>query len=283
MENRVVKPMKSKIIAGIIAIFVVIMLFSSIRTVPVGHTGIQIRFGRVMDGTLVEGVNFVIPFVDRVVSVDNRMQRVDLYTEVFSRDLQEIIANITINYQIDQARAYNLFRYTGVDYSHILIEPAAHEALQSAIANYTAEELFSRRAEVSRDIEDKLLERLYATDITIRYINVMDFNFSQQFIRAVEEKQIADQRMQQAQIENQMLIERAEADAQQAVIQANAEAERLLIEAKAMAESFRLQNEALTEMNLQLEWLQRWDGRLPQVSLNESNGMIFDISSVVSD
>jgi len=91
---------------------------------------------------------------------------------------------------------------------------------------------------------------------------------------------VAEQRKLQAEIENQTKIERAIAEAERVTIESQGAADALRIEAAGKSESYRLQNVELSELNIQIEYINKWDGKLPQIQSGGSS-MIYDLSSLV--
>ena len=84
-----------------IAVFLaLIVLPNCFATVPVGSTGIMLTMGKVEDTALPEGMHFKIPFVQRIVSMDNRVKKLELSTEAFSKDIQTVSATLAVNYRL---------------------------------------------------------------------------------------------------------------------------------------------------------------------------------------
>jgi len=254
--------------------------FLSIENVPVGHSGVLLTLGRVHENTLGEGFHFIIPFVQRIVHMDNRIQKLEVYTQAFSIDIQTVSSRLAVNYQINAADSAEIFRTIGFNFERLIIEPAVHEVLKNVSAQYTAEELISLRARVSDEILAALNEEMQKHGIAVIALNIIDFDFTDDFIRAVEEKQIAEQRQQQADIENVTMILRAAADAEAITILAEAHAEALRITASGISESYRLQNQYVTDMNLILEWIAAWDGVMPLIQ-GADGGMMLDINALL--
>ncbi len=109
MENK-----KRNIILGIIIGIVMIVLFASITTVPTGYVGVKTRFGQVQDDTIQEGLNFKLPFVEKIVKIDCRTQKIEYTMEASSKDLQKINnIKIAVNYSVDKQKANVLYREIG--------------------------------------------------------------------------------------------------------------------------------------------------------------------------
>ena len=268
--------MKKLIIAGVALAILVVLAFNSVTTVPVGSTGILLTMGKVEDSALTEGLHFKLPFVQRIISMDNRVKKLELSTEAFSKDIQTVSATLAVNYRLQPEKTFSIYKTTGLAYESNLIVPATHEVLKSVCAQYTAEELISKRAESSDMMRDELDAKLSGMGISVTDFNIIDFDFSDEFISAVESKHVAEQLKKKAATENETAIAQAEREKQVAIKQSEAQAESVRIAAQAEAdavklaadaEAYRLQkiNEQLTEKTIQNTLAERWDGKLPGV------------------
>ena len=93
-----------------------------IATVPTGHTGILTTFGKVEDITLEAGVHFKLP-VQKVVVMDNRTQVAKITLTCFSSDIQEVLVDYSMNYQIDKSNAQTIYKNIGTDYYTTVMQP----------------------------------------------------------------------------------------------------------------------------------------------------------------
>ena len=226
------------VVLGIVALLVVILAADSFATVPVGSTGILLTFGKVEDGkALSEGLHIKLPLVQRIVSMDNRVKKLELNTEAFSKDIQTVSATLAVNYRLQAEKSFAIYKTHGTQYEQNIIVPATHEVLKSVCAQYTAEELISKRAESSDKMRDELDAKLSQIGISITDFNIIDFDFSDEFISAVESKQVAEQLKKKAATENETAIAQAEREKQVSIKQSEAEAERVRIAAEAQAQS----------------------------------------------
>jgi len=220
-----------------ILLLALIVLPNCFSTVPVGSTGIMLTMGKVEDTALSEGMHFKLPFVQRIVSMDNRVKKLELSTEAFSKDIQTVSATLAVNYRLQTEKTFSIYKSAGTAYEDNLIVPATHEVLKSVCAQYTAEELISKRAESSDKMRDELDAKLNPLGISITDFNIIDFDFSDEFISAVESKQVAEQLKKKAATENETAIAQAEREKQVSIKQSEAEAERVRIAAEAQAKS----------------------------------------------
>ena len=276
----------------VLLVILVALAVNSFTRVPVGPTGIMVTLGKVQDGsTLSEGVHFHFPFIQEIVSVDNRVQKLELNTEAFSKDIQTVSAKLAVNYRLRPEKSFSVYKTHGTMYEQNIIVPATHEVLKSVSAQYTAEELISKRAESSDKMRDELDAKLTDMGITVTDFNIIDFDFSEDFINAVEAKQVAEQVKKKAATENETAIAQAEREKQVSIKQAEAAAEKVRIEAEAKAnavklaaeaEAFRLQsiNENLTDLTIQNTLAENWDGKLPNVVGSGATG-IMDLSGLL--
>lgn len=244
---------------AVAVIAVGIVLASAVTTVEAGTRGVLKTFGEIT-GVLDEGLHFRAPFITSVTIVEVRTQRYESNSTAASRDLQIVTSNVVINYRPDSAQVDRLVREVGTDYERRVVDPAIQEALKAATAQFTAEELITRRPEVSDLIQQVLTERLTPRGVIVETVSITDFNFSDEFARAIEAKQVAEQDALRASRE----LERARIEAQQQVARAEAEATARLEVARAEAEALRLQREVISPELLQLRFIERWDGVLPR-------------------
>ena len=285
------------VVLGIVALLVVILAADSFMTVPVGSTGILLTFGKVEDGkALSEGLHIKLPLVQRIVSMDNRVKKLELNTEAFSKDIQTVSATLAVNYRLQAEKSFAIYKTHGTQYEQNIIVPATHEVLKSVCAQYTAEELISKRAESSDMMRDELDAKLSGMGITVTDFNIIDFDFSNEFINAVEAKQVAEQVKKKAATENETAIAQAEREKQVSIKQSEAEAERVRIEAEAQAQStliaaqaqadavklaadaeaYRMQNEGKYVTNSLIDKIlaENWDGKLPNVVGGDVKGIL---------
>ena len=269
METNVIKKINPKkiIIPIVIVIVAVIVGLNSFVVVDAGHTGVVVTMGKVNEGVLQEGVHAKIPFVQSVEKIDNRIQKLEVNTEAFSKDLQSVKTVLAINYRVDTSKSYSIYKNIGSDDENVLVVPAVNEVLKAITATYTAEQSVTNRALISDGLVKGLNEKLNNIGLYVTDVNIIDFDFSEAFITAIEEKQVAQQKLLKAETEKQTKIKNAEADA-----------EAKKIKAKGDAEANNKINDSLTDKVIQNKKIEKWNGELPKVQ--GDGGTIIDIGSV---
>lgn len=257
-----------KIVIPIVVVFVLaIILANSFTVVGPGHTGVVVTMGKVNEGVLQEGIHFKLPFVQQVVKIDNRIRKLEVNTEAFSKDLQSVNTVLAINYRVDTAKSDSIYKNIGADYESVLITPAVNEVLKAITARYTAEESVTNRQLISDGLVTGLNEKLNDIGLYITDVNIIDFDFSDAFITAIEEKQVAQQQLLKAETEKQTAITNAEA-----------EAEAIKIKADAEAAANKTISDSLTDKVIENKKIEKWNGELPKVS--GGSGTIIDVGDI---
>ncbi len=244
-----------------------VVLFNTVIVVDAGHTGVVVTMGKVNEGVLQEGVHAKIPFIQSVVKIDNRIQKLEVNTEAFSKDLQSVNTVLAINYRVDTAKSYSIYKNIGADYENVLVVPAVNEVLKAITATYTAEQSVTNRALISDGLVKGLNEKLNNIGLYVTDVNIIDFDFSDAFINAIEEKQVAQQQLLKAETEKQTKIKNAEADA-----------EAKKIKAEGDAQANKKLNDSLTDKVIENKKIDKWNGELPKVQ--GDSGTIIDIGDV---
>ena len=257
-----------KVIIPVVAVLaVLIVALNSFVVVEAGHTGVVVTLGAVNEGVLQEGMHLKAPFVQDVVKIDNRIRKLEVTTEAFSKDLQSVDTVLAINYRVDTSKSYSIYKNIGADYENVLVVPAVNVVDTATTEIYTAEESVTNRALISEGLIVGLNEKLNDIGLYVTDVNIIDFDFSDAFINAIEEKQVAQQQLLKAETEKQTKITNAQADAEAVKIKANAE-----------AEANETISKSLTNQVIENKKIEKWNGELPRVQ--GGSGTIVDIGSV---
>jgi regulator of protease activity HflC (stomatin/prohibitin superfamily) len=260
-------------------IILVVVLAASVKIVEAGHRGVLLQFGAVdTSASLNEGIHFVVPFRDNVVPLEVRTQKIEENAASASGDLQDVSTQVALNYHVDPSTAPTLFQQLGFDYASRVVSPAIQESVKQVTARYNAENLITNRETVKAEIETQIEQRLGPYGIDVETISITEFQFSEQFRRAVEAKVEAEQRALQAtndlrriEIEAQQAEARAIGEQQSNIARAEGVRQAAVLQAQGEAEAIQIVEAQLRENPRYLEWLktQRWDGVLPLVTGGE--------------
>ena len=218
----------------------------------------MVQLGAVQPRVLDEGFHFIVPFVQEVVPIEVRVQKVQSEETTSSKDLQVVNTVIAVNFRLDPDNVNKLYQEVGLSYKERVVDPAIAESLKAVTAQYTAEELISKRSEVSSKIKSILSQKLLNYYMILDEINITEFRFSDEFNQAIEQKQIAEQQALKAKLD----LERIQIEAQQKIEQAKAEAEGLKLQKDQVTPELI----ELRKIEAQLEAIKKWDGKLPIVA-----------------
>ena len=255
MRDLKVRDMKKLIIRGVIAFLLLITIVSSFQTIKSGEVGLKVRFGKIVSKELHEGFNLKIPYIEDIVVVNIKVQKIELKTESSSKDLQTIQTDIAVNYRIESEKAAQLYRTVGNSYETTILEPTIKESIKSTIAKYTAAEVITSRSEVSQKCMEELQNKVLKYGIVIDNFNITNLSFSQEYTKAIEDKQVAEQKLEKAKLE----------------------AEAKLVEAEATKKANDLLKQSLTDNLIEKQFIEKWDGKLPTTYAGENIMGIFNI------
>ncbi|NNC55489.1 MAG: prohibitin family protein [Pseudomonadales bacterium] len=262
----------------IIIIAVLLLLREVFVIVESGHVGVVRTLGAVQPVSLPEGFHLKKPILDRVEQIDIRLTKAENAAQAASKDLQTVSTKVTVQYSLDGAVAPLTFQKIGTRgiVATTLINPAIMESVKSVTAQYTAEELITKRAlvkvaiqnEISGFVNTTLEQKGAANALSIANVAITDFDFSAEFNRAIELKVRAEQEALKAENDKIRRVTQAEAAAAERNLAADAEAYAIEIESKSRADAIRREAAALKNNPelIQLRLAEKWDGVLPKVS-----------------
>jgi prohibitin 2 len=239
--------------------FITLLALTPFTVVSPGHRGVVTNIGTVSDEVLGEGFHWVNPF-DSVTEISVQTTKVEATASAASKDLQTVVAKVAINYHLDPTLVTKLYQNVKGDYEVTIVAPAIQDSVKAATAFFTAEELITKRAAVSTEIETYLAARLEPYGL-LESVSITNFEFSESFNNAIELKVTAEQNALAA----KNLLAQKEYEAQQILVTAKADAEAMRIKSAALSESSNL---------VELEWVNKWDGKLPSTVMGDTIPMV---------
>ncbi len=253
------KDIKKIVAAGVVVLVVfAVILLNPLVVVDAGERGVVLNWGAFQGQVMEPGLHFRIPFMQQVVKINVQTQKVEINdSEAYSHDLQVVTVQSALTYNIDPKEVGLLYAEIGPAYEEKIIDPALEASVKQVYAQYTAEELLSKRSQVQSEIEDSFKKTIEGKHIIVQHYALKDEAFSPDFESAIEQKQIAEQSALKAKND----LDRIKIESQQRVTQAQAEAEAIKIQAEA------IQQQGGQEY-VQLQAIDKWDGRLPTQMLS---------------
>ena len=242
----------AKLVGVAIMIFVVVIIASTgTYVVQPGHRGIQVTLGKVSPVFKPEGFGFKTPFVTTIIPVTIRQQTKEVTADCYSSDLQQVKTVLRVLYRVPEASVVKIYQDFAGDPFDSLIAPRVQEALKEVTAMQSAELIVKKREEIKTKAlaaaQVKIGQILIVEDIVIQNIDL-----SKELETAIESKMVQEQEAAKAKFTQQ---------------KAEIEAATTIIKAKAEAESIKIRGEALklTPAFIDLQIVEKWDGRSPLV------------------
>ena len=262
------------ILALTIGIPALIFIFSIFRIIPAGQVGVKVLFGQVDPVPLREGLNVVWNPLYDVVVMDTRVQKHTTRYDAASKDLQAVHVDMVLNFRLVPDRAPDVYKSIGLNYTSVIVDPAAQEVLKAQTATHNAAEILVRRQAIKSDVQAGITQWLAKYGVELKEASLANIRFDPAYEKAIEAKQIEEQKAEQKRYE---LIQ-AQRQAEIAAATAKGKGDAAREEARGVAEALRLKGDAeaaynarvaasLTPVLIQQQYLARWDGRLPQYTL----------------
>lgn len=263
----------------LVPIFLVLLVVlpGACTIVKSGHVGVVRTFGAVQPDAFPEGFHFKKPFMDRVHQMDTRLTAESANASAASKDLQIVNTQVTIQYSVTGVTSPMVYQKVGKrdTVSVTVLRPAIQESVKAITAKYTAEQLVTKRAEVKAEIQEAIKRFIFVTleekglptnALEIANIAITDFDFSDEFNKAIELKVKAEQEALQAKNEKLRRVTQAEAAYEEKKLAAEATAFQIEAESVARAEAIEREAKAITAnpQIIELRLAEKWDGILPK-------------------
>jgi len=248
-------------IKAAIAVIALMILFGSFYVVGVGQVGVIFNQATGRTKSVQSGFSLKIPVVEQLSVFDIRTQRIDILEDCASKDLQLVKMKTVINYHLDYTKVNEIFTKVGRDYTDKIIIPITNEIAKSLVSQYTVENIIVKRAELKDAIEEALREKLKEYFIVIESVNLVNVDFTPEFNRVVEAKQIEEQKIKTAEYKKMQAAQNKEA---------------VILEAEGESRRQELIKATVNTQIVSLEWIKKWDGTLPRTMLGDKTVMMFN-------
>ena len=249
--------MEEMAIVVVIILVVLAIIGNPISIVGVGERGVKVTLGKVSPQSYTEGVHFVTPFISKIHSMNVKTQKSNIATTVFTKDIQQARLTYVINYNLQAENAHNMYKQVGKEYRDTILIPIVEGTVKNIIGGWNASDLIANRAKATSDILFKLQEQLSDNFINVTDFQITDIDYSDTFEKAIEQKVTAEQEALKA----KNVTVQVQEEARQKVIAAEAEARSISIKAQALKA-----NKDLVQLNA----VEKWDGKLPQYMMGNS-------------
>ena len=252
------KLLKGLVKYGLILFALLLLTFTAFYTIPAGHRGVLLTFGKPSMSSIDEGLHIKIPIAQTVKKMEVRKQKIEVTADSASKDLQDVQTTIALNFHLSSSQVPKLYQEIGNDYRDRIINPSIQESVKATTAKFTAEELITRRSEVRNSIQEFITEKLKKYYIIVDDFNIVNFQFSDEFDKAIEAKVTAVQLKLKAEVD----LERIKVEKQQKITQAEAEAEALRIQKQVITSELI----KLRQIEMMMAAIDKWDGKMPEAT-----------------
>jgi prohibitin 2 len=238
----------------LLALLIILIFFSA--TVETGNVGVVTNFGKVTGTVLDAGWHIVGP-VDHVTEVSIRTITTQTDATCFSADLQDVTIALAVQTRITKENVTDIYKNFGTEYMSQAM-PKILDALKAETAKYEAAQIIANRDQIRSEALKAARERLTGF-VEIQDLSIVNVAFSEDYEKAIEAKQVAQQRAEQAKYE----LQQAQVEAEKKVATARGEAEAIQIRGDALAK-----NPAVID----LELINKWDGKAPDTLVSSGGG-----------
>lgn len=228
------------------------LVLSSCTLTGAGERGVRVTLGSAGDGVQEPGPHYWIPFISRVHNIDVQIQKSEIESTAATKDMQDVHAHIAINWSMTESDVVKTFKSIGDEDAVLdrILTPAVNEVMKAATSQRTAEDVLAKRMMLKSDIDKGLSDRLAQYGIKLHDVSIVNLNFSAEFTKAIESKQIAEQEAQQA----KYVKDKATQDGL-----------ALVETARGQSQAQMLLKSSITAEILQQRAIEKWDGHFPQV------------------
>lgn len=268
-------PVPVLIVAGAItAIILLVCFIAGHTTIPSGSVGVRYRFGETMEVGMSPGWKWHAPFIERIERVSTQEQTYESNLTAYTKDTQTV-ENVesVVNWSYDTSKLSYIISNIGLaNVESKLLTPQVNSLMKNEIGHYKAEELVQNRSGLQEAVEEQLRTTLSEYGINIHALNIKNIDFEDSFEEAIRAKVIAEQKAQETKNKTATIEE----ESRQNVIKATAEADAAKVTADAEAYAIQVIQEQLSQSPnyVELQKVQKWDGKLPEVMGNSVNPFV---------
>jgi len=176
--------------AGILVPLLIIaaILKTAVHILQEYERGVVFTLGR-LSGTRGAGLNFVIPFVQRIITVDQRVITMDVPSQdVISKDNVSIKVNAVLYFRVvDPAKAL-----VNVENYLVAANQLAQTTLRSVCGQVELDDLLADREKVNHRIQDIIDERTEPWGVKVSMVEIKHIDLPQEMQRMMAQQAEAD-------------------------------------------------------------------------------------------
>ena len=283
-------PVSKAIIVAVAVVFVLVLfwLADPFYQVDAGYIGVMTTFGAASQETLGPGLHWKTPFISEIYQIDVTPNTATTTESAATHDQQNVSTSIAVTFQVNPADAVYIYQnYRDIQsLQNTIISPIVSNDVKAIVSIYDAQDLITKREQLGSEIKDKIATDLRVYDVIVDGVNITNFDFSQAYDQAIENKQIAQQNaleeqyhLQQVQVSAQQQVVQANAQADAAVAIAQGQAKATILQAQADAQAYVLKQKSLTPELIELALIAKWNGQMPTYASTALPSALFGAES----
>ena len=272
-------------IAVFFFIIFLIIFFGGWYTIDAGERGVILTMGKASENIAQPGFHLKMPLFQSIIKTSIRTQTVSFDNKqatggdseydslaAASKDLQDVAIGSVINYHINEKDVLDIYKQYGGEenYQKNILEPIIRETVKATAAEYTAEELVTKRQEFSDKVAKSLQDKFSTTSGVFEKYSVVNFEFSKDYATAIEQKAVQAQLLEKSRIELQTT---------------KVQADTRIAQAEGEAKAIQIQTQAINSQGgagyVELQRINKWNGQYPMF-VGSGSGAILDMRSVSS-
>ena len=262
-----------------ILLLVAFLGMASVRIVKAGNVQVVTRFGKVTGRLLRPGAHFLIPIAEGTIVYNtkkvtyeassepgrSRATYTDIPVDTTTNDGQQIEINYTVRFSVDPVKAGWVANNIGteIDVVEKIVKTDTRIHARNIARGFNAADLYTGNiTEMQKAVEDFLRPIFEENGLLLDEFGVRGITFTDDYISAIEAKQIEKER-----VITEENIARQE----------DFRKEARIIKAQGEAEEQRLQRQTLNDALLMKMWIEKWNGSVPEVMAGDQGNLLFQI------
>jgi regulator of protease activity HflC (stomatin/prohibitin superfamily) len=233
-------------------------LSAGLVVIDAGEVGVVFNaFTGTREAPLYPGTHFVVPYVEAVYRYSTLEQ---VYTMSIIHEEGDVLGDDSLwsptseglqvgmdsstRYKIDPRKAAYVHNNFRKSYVGVLVRPTIRSKVRLFVSQHTVTDVYGpKRVEIQTAVEEAIRERFEKEGLLLLSFDIRNVNFTEEYARSIEQKQIAQQQAEQM----QFILQREEREAERKQVEAEGVKEAAIIRARGEAESLRLINEQLAD------------------------------------
>jgi len=250
---------------------------------------------------IIPGINVPTVYSTRLLTytmsgITNEGQQVgDDSIKARTKDGQQVDLDVSIVFGVNPSSVNQLHLKWQNRFETEFVRPTSREAAREVVSFFSVEEIYGeKRTEIKSRIFDALKPKFDGNGLLLADVLVRNITFSPEYIKAIEQKQVAFQDAERAKQEAERVRTQAKGQADAAVLTAQGESDSLAarargeataitLRAQAEATALGLINEQLQKnpLLIQYQYVQKLSEKVSVILLPSNSPFLFDAQSLL--